>query len=60
MAEIDRLDSPLRGTGQSFRDQVDRYHAVTEMIGDARGHVTDRAQAQDGHGSAVGNVRVGD
>ena len=46
------------GASQAFRHQVDSQDPVTQMMRDARGHIPDRAEAQHGHRSTVGNVGV--
>ena len=59
-AQVDGLDTALLGAGQSLGHQIDGDDPVTEMVGDARSHVPDRAQAEHGYRPAVRNVCVCD
>ena len=56
--EIDDLDPPVAGALQPLGHQVDGENPRPVMLGDPRGHVADRPEAQDGDGSPLGNGGV--
>lgn len=60
LGQVHRLDSPCRGAGESLGYEVDGDHSRAFVLCDARCHVSDGPEAEDGHRSPVGNCRVFD
>ena len=58
LAEVDDLDAAGAHALEPLGHQVDADHAVALVLGDPAGEVTDRAQAEDDEGAALGHVRV--